>query len=191
MQARGVPIREIRGILAEEAKKDQRKQMERYPELEAAVAKYAQQYPNCAGLSFAAIADYLKLDVDVADFTRALTAVPGIGHTGETCGAVTGALLGIGLAIGPADPKDMAANHATEMVGHKFAKAVEAALGSTRCDDIIEGMTGTRYDMANPEDAQQYVAEGGMQKCVGAVARPSTIAVATIKEPRLEGRLTA
>jgi hypothetical protein len=96
---------------------------------------------------------------------------------------VTGALLGIGLAIGPADPKDMAANQATEMVGHTFAKAVEAALGSTRCIDIIEGMTGTRYDMANPEDAQKYVAEGGMRKCIGAVVKTLTIAVATIKNP--------
>ena len=158
--------------------------MDRNPELEALVGKYAQQYPNCAELSFAAMADYLKLDVDVADFTRALTAVPGIGRTGETCGAVTGALLAIGLVLGPADPKDMAANQATEMVGHKFAKNVGAAFGSTDCADIIENMTGTRYDLANPEDAKKYVAEGGMQKCVGAVVKALTIAAAIIKEAK-------
>jgi C_GCAxxG_C_C family probable redox protein len=156
--------------------------MERIPELEAAVGKAAQQYPNCAECSFAAMAEYLSLDVDVADFARALTALPGIGRTGETCGAVTGALLGIGLAVGPTDPKDMAANQATEMVGHKFAKSVSAALGSTGCADVIEGMTGTRYDLANPEDAQKYLAAGGLQKCVGAVITTLTIAAEVVKD---------
>lgn len=160
--------------------------MERIPELEAAVGKAVQQYPNCAQCSFVAMAEYLNLDVDVPDIARALTALPGIGTTGETCGAVTAALLGIGLALGPTDPKDKAANHATEMVGHKFAKTVEAALGSTRCADLVESMTGTRYDLANPEDGQKYLAAGGMQKCVGSVVKTLTIAVATIKEAKAE-----
>ena len=160
--------------------------MERIPELEAAVGKAVQQYPNCAQCSFVAMAEYLNLDVDVPDFARALTPLPGIGTTGETCGAVTAALLGIGLALGPTDPKDKAANHATEKVGHKFAKTVEAALGSTRCADLVESMTGTRYDLANPEDGQKYLAAGGMQKCVGSVVKTLTIAVATIKEAKAE-----
>jgi hypothetical protein len=98
----------------------------------------------------------------------------------------TGALLAIGLVLGPTDPKDMAANQATEMVGHKFAKTVEAALGSTDCTDIIEKMTGTRYDLTKPDDAQKYLAEDGLQKCVGAVVTTLTIAVETIKEAKGE-----
>jgi C_GCAxxG_C_C family probable redox protein len=158
--------------------------MERNAEIEALVGKYAQQYPNCAEMSFVTMADYLKLDVDVADFARALTAFPGIGRTGETCGAVTGALLAIGLAIGPTEPMDAAGNQATEMVGHKFAKSVSAALGSTSCADIIEGMTGTRYDLADPEDAQKYLDEGGLQKCVGAVITTLTIGAEVVKEAK-------
>jgi C_GCAxxG_C_C family probable redox protein len=158
--------------------------MDRNPELEALVSNYAQQYPNCAELSFVTMADYLHLDVDVAEFARALTAFPGIGRTGETCGAVTGALLAIGLAIGPTEPMDAAGNQATEMVGHKFAKTVSAALGSTNCVDIIEGMTGSRYDLANPEDAQKYLDEGGLQKCVGAVVTTLTIGAEVVKAAR-------
>jgi C_GCAxxG_C_C family probable redox protein len=160
--------------------------MESIPELEAALGKAVQLYPNCAECGFAAMAEYLNLDVDVPDFARALTALPGIGRTGETCGAVTAALLGIGLALGPTDPKDMAANQATEMVGHKFARTVEATLGSTRCVDIVEGMTGRRYDLANPEELQQYAADGGMQKCVGAIIKTLTIAAATINEAKAQ-----
>ena len=89
-----------------------------------------------------------------------------------------------GSRFGPTDPKDKAANHATEKVGRKFAKTVEAALGSTRCADLVESMTGTRYDLANPEDGQKYLAAGGMQKCVGSVVKTLTIAVATIKEAK-------
>ena len=152
--------------------------MERYPELEAAVGKYAQQYPNCAELSFAAMADYLKLDVDVADFTRALTARPGHrAARARRAVAVTGALLAIGLA----HRAGRSEGHGGEP-RHRDGRATSSPRPSKRRSaapaaiDIIEGMTGTRYDMANPEDAQKYVAEGGMRKCVGAVVKTLTIA---------------
>jgi C_GCAxxG_C_C family probable redox protein len=119
------------------------------PELDALVMKYAR--PNCAQTSFAAMHEALDLDADPKGFEQALTAYPGIGHTGETCGAVTGPLLAIGLALGPKDAADAEQTMKAGAAAHHFCAAVSGEFGSTRCGEVIEGFYGKRVDMTDPE----------------------------------------
>jgi C_GCAxxG_C_C family probable redox protein len=143
--------------------------MQRDPALDAIVARNAQHYGNCAQTGFFSTLERCKLECDASSFQHALTAMPAIGGTGETCGGVSGPIMAIGLALGPDDPKDKEQTAKCHAAAHQFAVAVKAEFGSTRCPDIIEHCCGARYDLTNPEDARKYVAAGGLQKCVNVV----------------------
>jgi C_GCAxxG_C_C family probable redox protein len=137
------------------------------PELDTLVMKYAR--PNCAQTSFLAMHEALDLDVDAKDFEQALTAYPGIGHTGETCGAVTGPLLAIGLALGPEDAADAEQTMKAGAAAHQLCAAVTGEFGSTRCAQIIEGFYGKPVDMTDPEQVQAYIAAGGQEHCLSVI----------------------
>ena len=143
--------------------------MKRDPALDAMVVRHAQHYGNCAQTGFFSVVERCNLECDQATFQHALTAMPGIGQTGETCGGVTGPLMALGLALGPVDPKDRQQTAKCFAAAQQFTAAVKEEFGSTRCTDIIEHCCGTRYDLGNPEDARKYVDAGGLQKCVNVV----------------------
>ena len=50
---------------------------------------------NCAQTSFAVLQE--EFDLDAGEVLRALTPFPGIALRGETCGAVVGCLMALGL----------------------------------------------------------------------------------------------
>jgi C_GCAxxG_C_C family probable redox protein len=137
------------------------------PEVDALVMKHAR--PNCAQTSFLAMHEALDLDVDAKDFEQALTAYPGIGHTGETCGAVTGPLLAIGLALGPEDAADTKQTMKAGAAAHHLCAAITGEFGSTRCGEIIEGFYGKRVDMTDPEQVKAYAAAGGQEHCLSVI----------------------
>jgi C_GCAxxG_C_C family probable redox protein len=150
------------------------------PELDALVMKHAR--PNCAQTSFLAILEALDLDVDAKEFEQALTAYPGIGHTGETCGAVTGPLLAIGLALGPEDAADAEQTMKAGAAAHRLCAAVTGEFGSTRCGEIIEGYYGKRVDMTDPQQVQAYAAAGGQAHCLSVIQASVTVAKRLIDE---------
>lgn len=154
----------------------------RDPALDAMVVKYAKLYPNCAQTSFFSMRERFSLPCDESSFLRALTAVPGAGITGETCGGVSGPLMAFGLALGSADPTDKAQIAKCQAAAHQFCLAVQKEFGSTRCGDIIERCCGTRFELSKPEDARRYVEAGGLQKCVTVVQTTVHLATGILEE---------
>ena len=61
----------------------------------------------------------------------------GISRMGETCGAVTGALMVIGLKHGSSEAEDKAARERTYAVAREFAQRFSARHGSLRCKDLL------------------------------------------------------
>jgi C_GCAxxG_C_C family probable redox protein len=163
--------------------------MKRDPEVDALVMKYGKQYPNCAQTSFLATLERNHIACDVPSFVRALTAFPGIGGTGETCGAVSGSLLAMGLALGPTDHTDRAQAGKCHVASHQFCQAVKQEFGSTDCGGIIEGLCGRRYDLSNPEEAKQYAEAGGLMKCAGVVSTAVHIATGILEKDKSERRV--
>jgi hypothetical protein len=98
------------------------------PGLDALVMKHAR--PNCAQTSFLAMRE--ALDLDAKDFEQTLDAYPGIGHTGETCGAVTGLLLAVGLALGPEDAADAEQTMKAGAAAHHLCAAFTGEFGKRR-----------------------------------------------------------
>lgn len=60
-----------------------------------------------------------------------------MGHTDETCGAVTGAVMAIGLKYGKGKPEDTLSKQKTYDLVQAFAKRFRAEFGSLRCTQLV------------------------------------------------------
>ena len=68
----------------------------------------------------------------------------GIAGSGETCGAVTGGLMVIGLKHGMTDPQDRQAKEKCGELGRRFMGRFTALCGSTKCRDLLGCEPGTK-----------------------------------------------
>ncbi|MDH7501287.1 MAG: C-GCAxxG-C-C family protein [Verrucomicrobiota bacterium] len=133
---------------------------------------------NCAQTSFISLNEVFGL----ADpsFVKALTAMPGIAERGETCGAVTGCLLAMGLVFGRERLDDWAGWRACLVPCRKFCDQFVKEIGSTMCGDIVERLFGIRYNLADPADLGQFQAANPTEKCGGVVRKAVRIAAGII-----------
>jgi C_GCAxxG_C_C family probable redox protein len=159
----------------------------REPALDAIVLKHSQKHPNCAQTAFLSMRERFNIECDESAFLRALTAMPAVGGTGETCGGVSGPVMAIGLVLGSADPTDRARNQRANAAAHQFCVAVQKEFGSTRCGDVIEHCCGTRYDLSKPEEARKYMEAGGLQKCLNVVQTTVHLATGILEAAAREG----
>jgi C_GCAxxG_C_C family probable redox protein len=69
----------------------------------------------------------------------------GMGHTGNTCGAVSGALMVIGMKYGRTSIEDLASKEKTYELAQKFVKEFRARNNSVNCSELL------KYDLSDPE----------------------------------------
>ena len=81
----------------------------------------------------------------------------GFGHRGEVCGAVTGAMMVLGLKTGYIDPQDKATKQAVYTLAGELQNRFAARQGTTFCRDLL-GM-----DISSPEQLELARAEGLFQ----------------------------
>jgi C_GCAxxG_C_C family probable redox protein len=98
---------------------------------------------NCSQSVFAALAPELGLDQETA-LKIAAPFGGGISRMGETCGAVTGALMAIGLKEGFSEP-DPAAKERIYQIGRQLLARFSELHASTRCRDLLG------CDLSTPE----------------------------------------
>ena len=89
---------------------------------------------NCAQTSFAILCEEHGLDGD--QILRALTPFPGIALRGETCGAVVGSLMALGLVYGRDDLGDWKGYIGSLPPARRFCRRFEEANGGTDCSTI-------------------------------------------------------
>jgi C_GCAxxG_C_C family probable redox protein len=68
----------------------------------------------------------------------------GMGHTGNTCGAVSGALMVIGMKYGRTTLDDLASKEKTYEVAQQFMKEFRRRNHSINCTDLLT------YDLSDP-----------------------------------------
>ncbi len=117
---------------------------------------------------------------------RALTPLPGIAERGETCGAVIGSLLAVGLMFGSDQAGDMATWQACLVPARAFCARFEQELGSTQCGDLLEEHFGKRYNLADPAERAEFLAArpGPSEICGRVVKTAVRIAAETILDHR-------
>ncbi|MCL1805154.1 MAG: C-GCAxxG-C-C family protein [Clostridiales bacterium] len=73
---------------------------------------------------------------------------------GDTCGAVCGAMIAIGMRHGNGEPGDTEQDDAMQAKVKEFQEGFTARNGSTMCRDLIG------YDFAKPEERAEAFASG-------------------------------
>ncbi len=133
---------------------------------------YEVQSRNCAQGTLLALSEEFGLGAD-AEVMKASTFMPGVVANKETCGAVLGAIMALGLAYGRpklSDPEWTKPEVNDEWLKtrrrvHDFVLAFKAEFGSTMCGVIRPLIMGRDYDSLDPEDRRQFALDGGVEKC--------------------------
>jgi len=141
------------------------------------VAKMAGDYEeltgNCAQGPLAALQEEFNLGGGT-ELVKAAVFCPGVASHKETCGALLGGLMALGMAYcrdNILDP-DWNTSEAMEKYytdrkrAYEFYEAFQNVFGSTRCDEIRLLLMGRDYDtLYSLEDRKQFIEDGGRIKC--------------------------
>ncbi len=92
---------------------------------------------NCSQSVFTTYCGQLGLDDKEAALRVSCGLGGGMGRLGETCGAVTGAYLLIGLKYGKVAQDDNNAKEVTYATVRKFARKFTDRNGSTNCTELL------------------------------------------------------
>ena len=144
---------------------EKRSHQEIYQRLESKVEETLSTCGNCAQTTFLSLQEEFDLEGD--EILKALTPFPGIALRGETCGAITGGLMILGLVHGR--DKDNLNNWQAYIdslpPSRRFCRRFEDELGSTMCAEIIEDKFGRKFDLADPVEAMEWFQCGALEKC--------------------------
>lgn len=101
------------------------------------------------------------------EIIKALTPFPGVGGTGEICGAITGSLIAFGLYFGSEDRFDFEATNRAIMTSQKFMAFFEDETNHLYCADILEKVIlGYRLNPGDSEEAMMtFAGDKGFEKC--------------------------
>jgi C_GCAxxG_C_C family probable redox protein len=137
---------------------------------------------NCAQTAFLSLQE--EFDLGGEEILKALTPFPGIALRGETCGAVTGGLMILGLVYGR--DKENLNNWQAYLRSlpptRKFCHRFVQEFGSTMCGQIIEAEFGRSFDLADPVEAMQWFECGAVEKCGRVIKKGVELAAEIILE---------
>ncbi|MEA1922541.1 MAG: C-GCAxxG-C-C family protein [Pseudomonadota bacterium] len=142
-------------------------------DLDEKVAKHLLISRNCAQTSFVSLQEQFGLEGGT--ILKALTPFPGVALRGETCGAVIGSLMALGLIFGREELDDQEGFSASLIPAREFCHRFEKELGSTMCSDILESEFGKRYDLTDPLQVAEWQAAGSLDKCTAVVKKATQI----------------
>lgn len=108
---------------------------------------------NCAQAVFAAFGDVTGLDEDKALLISSSFG-GGMGHIGETCGAVTGMFMAVGMIFGYTEG-DASVKQAHYARIKFFADEFKAEFGALRCPDLMAKLENKEYALPDDQDYQK------------------------------------
>lgn len=128
------------------------------------------RHSGCSQAVLLALQDEFGIGNDEV-FKAATVLSGGVARHGETCGALLGALMGLGLVSGRDKMEDTQAYRAAmapsaELIARfkeelKEQFGFEDELHSTLCRQIQEKIYGQGFDMTDPEDYHAFLDSGG------------------------------
>ena len=141
--------------------------------LEEAVDFFNQRKGNCAQAIFAMYNNAFNLsNIDPATCLKLTAAFGGgIANTGNVCGALTGALMILGLKYGVSDNESANKEDIMKviMLSQQLLEKFEELHGSILCKELIN------HDLRTPEDIQHAFESGAFDKCSKIVEDTSSL----------------
>ena len=132
-------------------------------QLERKAGDYEEKSGSCAQGTLLALQEQFHLGD--ASTLKAATVMPGIALRGETCGAVIGSLMAIGLAYGRENLDDWEEYLRALRPARTFCRKFEEEFGSLMCRDVHKLMVGKSFNLADPAEAEEFAKAGGAKKC--------------------------
>ncbi len=124
---------------------------------------------TCSSAVFSTFSGEMGLDPDTAK-KIACGFGAGISKTGNMCGAVSGAILVIGLKCGKTKKGDDAATEKTRGLVREFIREFTARHGSVNCTELVG------YDLSDTEDYERARISGlFVTRCPGLVGDAASI----------------
>ncbi len=148
--------------------------------LDQKIKEYLAVSGNCAQTTFLSLQE--TFDLEGGAILKALTPFPGIALRGETCGAVVGSLMALGLVFGrDRENLDNWQGYIDSLPpARRFCQRFESELGSTMCGDIVELEFGKRFDLADRRQALEWMKCGALEKCADVIEKGVHIAAEII-----------
>ncbi len=138
--------------------------------IEQTAYDYEKEFHGCSRCVFKALQDHLDLG-DGPSLKASTPLAAGIAMRGETCGALIGGLLAVGIVTAKEDLKDSNALNNSLAAGFRLAKKVEKEFGTTNCTKIQTDRLGRFYNLADPEQYKEFIEAGGYIECPKVVAK--------------------
>ena len=142
--------------------------------IEQKAGDYEELYGSCAQGTLLALQEQFNLGN--SETLKAATAMPGIALRGDTCGAVMGAIMALGLAFGREKPEDAKAVQVTTSAARKLCKRFEAEFGSCDCRDVQHHIFGRSFNLTDPNEGTEFVKAGAAKKCRAPAGKAARIA---------------
>ncbi len=98
--------------------------------------EYHKQGFNCCESVLLGLCDYLGIWSELVP-QIATGFGGGIGHTGDICGAITGAVMALGIRYGRKNPQDKITRDQLYQMVEKFLQETQSVLGKVNCVDLI------------------------------------------------------
>lgn len=151
-------------------------------ELEIKAAKFMSMDGSCAKSTFASLNEQFNLKAD-AIVPAIMPFTGGIAGKGETCGAVSGAILAIGLFFECVKQNEKKPVGSSMRFSGLFFDRFKNEFGSTRCREVMKHQYGKYIDFNNPEDIKFFAAESTKgEGCLEVVKIGAVIAADIILE---------
>jgi C_GCAxxG_C_C family probable redox protein len=128
-------------------------------EIDKKAGDYEVLWFSCAQGTLAALQEELDLGGD--EVLKAATAMPGIALRGETCGAVMGSIMALGIAFGRRRPDDFKALNFTMNAAQKLCKQFEEEFGSCNCRDVQLKIFGRIFNFWDPSGLAEFKKANG------------------------------
>lgn len=178
----GLTLFNFPGLISETlAAKGDKSKEEIYKELEEKVDKYMAMHGACSQASFCSLNEQFKLNgKEVIPALKPFAG--GIAGKGETCGAVSGSLLALGLCFEPVKQKSDEKSISSFQYAGLFFDKFKEEFGSTRCSEVVEHQYGRKYDFLNPEDMKLFMEAAKNGKCTEVVKKAVLTAAEIILE---------
>jgi len=168
-------------ITGESTAKGDKSKEEILKELAEKIVTYMPKYRSCALASFAALNDQFNLKADSATLHALMPFTGGLAGKGETCGAVSGAMLALGFFFAPHDQKAATMFPPSWTNGGVFMDKFKKEFGSTRCWEVQKHLYGRYFDSSKPEDLKLFMeASKKTPNCFDVVKKAVLIAAGII-----------
>lgn len=141
--------------------------------IEEAAHSYEKTHHGCSRSALKALQDHLDLGNGL--MLKASTPLAaGIAMRGETCGVLLAGLLVVGMVTASEKMEDEEAFNQSMIAGFRLVRMFEKEFGSIICGELQKSRLGRPFNMADPDDYQEFIKAGGYVECpqlVGKAAR--------------------